>query len=238
MNSSTPAAATSPSRDLGGGPTSAATASSASQRWIATSTARRRIHHATRRSSELAKVHVCDWGSADPRTSSVRSRLASYQEGKSATSSGAGSRARRLTRSLDVTTAAIHTRISPVWRMRPAAFHSGQCDTGLSQPVWAAARSARASAADLSSSAPVSIQESLACDQLHSLSAAAGRLQRTRDVCRAVYAFLSRSTILDRRRPAHDSRARDAGIIVRRSWSGVCLVALEHLGPVSYTHLT
>jgi hypothetical protein len=86
--------------------------------------------------------------------------------------SGPGRGVRRLTRSPDVTTAAIHTRISPVWRTRPAALHSGQWGTGRSQPVPAAARSARASSADFSSRAAASIQESLARGQLDASSSA------------------------------------------------------------------
>ncbi len=68
----------------------------------------------TRWSLVLEKVHVFEPGSAEPSTSRVRSRLARYQRGSSAGSAGAGSRVRRLTRSLEVTMAAIHMRMPPI----------------------------------------------------------------------------------------------------------------------------
>lgn len=162
MNSSMPAAATSPSRGRGGGPPSAATACSASQRWMAASTARRRSHQATRRSPVLEKVHVPEPGSAEPRTSRAWSRLARYQRGSSAGSAGAGSRVRRLTRSLDVTTAAIHRRMPPMWRTRSAASHWGQCGTFRSQSDRAAASRERASPAAVPSRTAASTRQSLA----------------------------------------------------------------------------
>src|SRR5712671_6691919 len=112
---------------------------------MATSTARRRFHQATRRSPVLEKVQVSEPGSAEPRTSSVRSRLARYQRDSSTGSCGPGSRVRRLTRSLDVTIAAIHMKMLPMWRTRSAASHSGHCGTLRPQSVWAAASKERAS---------------------------------------------------------------------------------------------
>jgi hypothetical protein len=98
-------------------------------------------------------------------------QLARYQQGRSAGSAGPGSRVRRLTRSPDVTTAAIHTRMPPMWRTRSAASHPGHCGTGRPQSVRAAASKERASSAAVCSPTAASMTKSLACQQLAFLTA-------------------------------------------------------------------
>jgi len=145
-NSSMPAAATCPSSGAGA-LASRLAACWASQRWMASSTARRRRHQLTRWSPLLEKVQARDSGGVAVRMLRVRFRWARYQAASVSRSAGGVSRSRRGTAWPLVTIVAIQPRMAPMWPTRSAAFQPGQSCTGREQSDCATVRRSCPSAA-------------------------------------------------------------------------------------------
>ncbi len=142
-----PAAATCPSSGAGSALAPRLAACWASQRWMASSTARRRRHQLTRWSPLLEKVHARDSGGVAVRMLRVRFRWARYQAASVARSAGGVSRSRRGTAWPLVTIFAIQPRMAPMWPTRSAAFQPGQSCRGRDQSDCATVRRSCPSAA-------------------------------------------------------------------------------------------